>query len=382
MSLFDSASICITPNGQKAGKLYSIKPSDGSGDLSVTRATTATRVNSSGLISSVATNVPRLDYTNGTCPSILVEPQRTNLALRSEEFDNASWVKTNSTITANSITAPDGTLSADTLSLFAANSNITQNINSAIGSNTFSVYAKTLSGTKKFRFFRFNATDGLVSSVDFTATTEWQRFTFVTSPSVSISNWYIANTTIGDSGNIYLWGAQLETGSNATSYIPTTSASVTRNADVISKTGISSLIGQTEGTVFIDFDWLGNLSLPSRLFQINNGTSSSDIFFNINATTGNIQLFVNNVAKTLGSIISISVIKKLAFVYTPTSLKVFINGTLDINLTETVTFTLLDRLNIGSSNLAADRVANLDLKEFVIHKTALTDEQCINLTTL
>jgi hypothetical protein len=75
MSLFESASLVVTPNGIKASKLYAIKPTDGSGDLSVVRATSATRVDANGLIESVATNVPRLDYTNGSCPSILVEPQ-------------------------------------------------------------------------------------------------------------------------------------------------------------------------------------------------------------------------------------------------------------------------------------------------------------------
>ena len=76
--LFDSASLVITPNGVKTSKLYAIKPTDGSGDLTVTRATTATRVNSSGLIETVDANVARLDYSNGSLPSILVEPQLTN----------------------------------------------------------------------------------------------------------------------------------------------------------------------------------------------------------------------------------------------------------------------------------------------------------------
>ena len=113
MSLFESASLVVTPNGTKASKLYAIKPTDGSGDLSVTRATTATRVNSAGLIESVASNVPRLDYTNSTCPSILVEPQRTNISLRSQEFDNAYWVPQNVTLTTNNTISPNGTLDAD-----------------------------------------------------------------------------------------------------------------------------------------------------------------------------------------------------------------------------------------------------------------------------
>jgi hypothetical protein len=68
MALFDDASLVVTPNGYKAGTLYSIKPTSGAGDMTVVRATTATRVNSAGLIESVAINVPRLDYTDSTCP--------------------------------------------------------------------------------------------------------------------------------------------------------------------------------------------------------------------------------------------------------------------------------------------------------------------------
>lgn len=122
MSLLDTASLVVTPNGTKASKLYSVVPSSGAGDLSVTRATTATRVNSSGLIESVASNVPRLDYTNGSCPSILVEPQRTNLTLYSEQFDNSDWSKGNITITANAINSPSGILNADKIVENTANS--------------------------------------------------------------------------------------------------------------------------------------------------------------------------------------------------------------------------------------------------------------------
>ena len=91
MALFDDASLVVTPNGYKEGTLYSIKPTSGAGDMTVVRATTATRVNSAGLIESVANNVPRLDYLNASCPSLLLEPQRTNLVTYSEQLDNAAW---------------------------------------------------------------------------------------------------------------------------------------------------------------------------------------------------------------------------------------------------------------------------------------------------
>jgi len=91
MSSFNDASIVQIPSGYKASTLYSIKPSSGAGDFSVVRATTATRVNESGLIESVAANVPRIDYLNGGCGELLVEPQRTNLFTYSEDFDSGNW---------------------------------------------------------------------------------------------------------------------------------------------------------------------------------------------------------------------------------------------------------------------------------------------------
>ena len=76
--LFNSASLVITPNGVKTSKLYSIKPSDGTGDLTVVRNTSATRIDENGNIVDVPANVARIDYSNGS-PAILVEPQMTNL---------------------------------------------------------------------------------------------------------------------------------------------------------------------------------------------------------------------------------------------------------------------------------------------------------------
>jgi hypothetical protein len=83
MTLLSEASFLVTPNGYKASKLYAAIPTNGNGDMTVTRATTATRVDENDLISSVASNVPRIDYTGGGCPSILLEPQRDNMVLNS-----------------------------------------------------------------------------------------------------------------------------------------------------------------------------------------------------------------------------------------------------------------------------------------------------------
>jgi len=277
MSLLDTASLVVTPNGYKAGTLYSVIPSDGSGDMTVTRATTATRVNSAGLIESVANNVPRLDYSNGTCPSILVEPQITNLSLYSEQFNNAYWNKNQVSILANDIASPDGATTADKLVEDSTNDlhyiNIPQSTVSS-GTNTISVYAKAdgrnwiwlylFDGVLGSLFAYFNVSNGTIGTVTsgLTANIEsvgsgWYRCS-ITRTQANAGNGGFglasADNTISYLGNgtsgVYIWGAQLEVGSYATSYIPTTSASVTRNADVINKTGITGITTLT--TTFED----------------------------------------------------------------------------------------------------------------------------------
>jgi hypothetical protein len=194
--LLRSASLLVTPTFYKEGTLFSVKPTGSTnGNFTVTRATTATRVNAAGLVELVPYNL--LQY--------------------SEQFNNADWVLLNSaTITANSTTAPNGTLTADTLNLAAnASSSVYQSETLIAGSYTISVYAKTASGTKKFRL-RADAPSGNTSS-DFTATTEWQRFEF-TFTSAGGTGCYVINETAGTAGSIYIWGAQLVQGTSALDY--------------------------------------------------------------------------------------------------------------------------------------------------------------------
>jgi len=414
MSLLDTASLVVTPNGTKASKLYSVVPSSGAGDLDVTRATTATRVNSSGLIESVASNVPRLDYTNGSCPSILVEPQRTNLITYSQQFDNSNWVKTNVTVTANSTTSPDGTANADTLT---STSTVAQSIfqNNTILANTpytFFIFIKKDNNETRFPEFVLRTTgvsfvEQYVQLNTKTGATAIRFATSGTSHKVESfgSYWKVILTNIGlldvnvltsivpaasdvigtynpQIGSIITWGAQLEAGSYATSYIPTTSASVTRNADVISKTGISSLIGQTEGTVFME---VGNIQQPQngiQLFGIDDGTSSNRIEFGVNssnqyfiyAESGANNLFGNAIA-------TFTTNSKIAIAYKANNWIMYVNGSAVYtnNSANWVATCSVFRL-IGRYDNAGIEKNNIKLS--ALWKTRLTNTQLAQLTTI
>jgi hypothetical protein len=223
MSLLDDASLLVTPNARKEGKLYSIIPTNGNGDFSVTRATTATRVNAAGLVELVPYNL--LPY--------------------SEMFSNAAWTKTNSSISANTTTAPNGTLTADTLIENNVNGAhlVSQAITSSGASFSVSLYAKAKERSKILIFFvgasnkgygfdlangTMSAVSGVTSADSFSITNVgngWYRCTIVVNatsstaveiyPLQSFSNYQYAGD--GTSG-LFIWGAQLVAGTSALDY--------------------------------------------------------------------------------------------------------------------------------------------------------------------
>jgi hypothetical protein len=404
MSLFESASLVVTPNGTKASKLYAIKPTSGAGDLSVTRATTATRVNSAGLIESVASNVPRLDYTNSTCPSVLVEPQRTNLVLYSEQFDNAYWTKQSTTVTANNTTSPDGNVTADKIVSNAVNDeHLVYYFEPTILNQvlTISVFVKKLNyryailrsfTTGAYRTSVFDLDNGTITSQDLGASTiksfgnGWYRIsaTFTSPLGVfGIQYGFSASTGItyngdGTSGN-YAWGFQTEAGSYATSYIPTTSASVTRNADVISKTGISSLIGQTEGTLFLDFN---RTSTNEGGFQLGNSDGPNDYLnsiilqWNVNGVYTNI--IVGGATQFTNTSSAVTGRHKLAVVYKANDFALYIDG-VQIATDTSGSIPSLAAIFLNHQNFA---LTGTNINAAALWKTRLTNTELSQLTTI
>jgi hypothetical protein len=391
MALLNSASLVVTPNAYKEGTLYSVIPNSTLGDMTVVRATTATRVNSAGLIESVANNVPRLDYSNGTCPSLLVEPQRTNVLTYSEQFAT-SWINNGATIISNDTTAPDGNLTADRLTATGGGFGVVKFSTWTATNKVASCFVKANTSN----LFRISNVSGGGGSVTFNLST--QAITATTGFTGSIESlpdgWFrcIAIDTLARSGtfsigvtaigeSVFVWGAQLEAGSYPTSYIPTTTASVTRNADVISKTGISSLIGQTEGTMFLECMPLNN-DLSYRALSISDNTPNNRIQIWL-WNNGNIFTYIvsnNNTVYSRFDSVPQNSFSKIALSYKENNFATFINGVKTFQDDSGVLPINLNNIKFSDTNNTAN--FNSNVKQLQIYKTKLTDEECINLTTI
>jgi hypothetical protein len=314
---YDLASLVVVPSGYKASKVYAQKPLTTDGQLTFSRASTATRVNASGLIETIASNVPRLDYLGSSCPRLLLEPQATALNQYSESFNNAYWQKQNVILTNNAVTSPDGTQNAETITITTTNGehnvfNLSAITITANANFTASGFVKNISGRYFSMVTYFGGVGfGPYATFDLTTGTLAQSgAAFGTYVSSSITNygngWYRISVTgqgnytsliialdarsaaslapgfqfSGTNEQYAIWGANLTQSSYATSYIPTLGAAVTRGADAAYKTGISSLIGQTEGTLFLEanVNVTGNASNFAGI-AINDGTSSNTMGF-------------------------------------------------------------------------------------------------------
>lgn len=285
--------------------------------IEFTRGSTATFTGSNGLIQSAATNAPRFDYDPVTlaCRGLLIEEQRTNLFLQSEDFGTTWGATAGMTRTPNAGISPDGT--NDAWSIIPAASlgfwRLNQHTSVVPGTTyTMSVYAKA-NGYNFIRFESsyasggvvayFNLSNGSVSSVQGNATASitnvgngWYRCSaafIATSTGGAPSYFYPAptgsaqNYTGDGTSGVLLWGAQLEAGSFPTSYIPTTTATVTRSADVAQITGsnFTSFYNQSAGTLFANATPISNANNIIAPLCITTNPASSNNFVQIRGTS-------------------------------------------------------------------------------------------------
>jgi hypothetical protein len=261
-----SPSLLIVPARFKTGKLYTqiATTSAGvvlgsSGDFNVTRGTTATRVNASGLVEVVASAIPRLDYPlGGGCPALLVEPSAENLALHSRDLTNAVWSGTTVTTTKNAVGADGVASGATTITATAASGRVLQALSHASQSRVFSAYIRRVTGTGAIQL----TTNG---GTNWDTVTITSGYTQVASVARTVASGTVGIRLAVSGDVIEVDFTQGEVGPVATSPIPTTAGTGTRNADVISVGGaVSGCIGQTEGTIYAEVDTRIYTGISSR----------------------------------------------------------------------------------------------------------------------
>jgi len=345
MSVLDTASLIVTPNAYKEGKLYSVIPSDGSGDLSVTRATTATRVNSAGLVELVPYNL--YEY--------------------SEQFDNAYWTKAAVTISANATTSPNGTLTAEKAIGTAATTahDVTRNLTRPSGSytTTMSIYAKKSEdkyillqladggggigitfdvdlGTVSAAAATYGAGWSAVSNSITSVGNGWFRITFTattTNASTSLNTSYrvgnIPNLFGGSTGNgvngVFVWGAQIVEGTQAKDYYPTITRLNIPRLDYSNGSCPSILVEPQRTNLVTDSETYSstwgntftsitkNLLSPSGIANastiVNSVGANRSIFKAISVVSGNTYQFSFYIKKISGAFVNSTAIQLTSF---------------------------------------------------------------------
>jgi hypothetical protein len=372
--------------------------------ITFTRASTATFTGSNGQIQTAAINAPRFDYDPTTLAplGLLIEEQRTNLLTYSEQFDNAAWTKGDSTITANTIVAPDGTLTGDKI-IEGSGASLSPRITSGAISATAQTYVVSLylkAGERRYInvLGRRDATNyngvlvdlvtGTLSAPTRAATTNnvststitsvgngWYRvtmaYTYTTTGNTlayfglgSDSAGAVPYTGDGVSG-IYIWGAQLEVGAFPTSYIPTVASQVTRAADVAVMTGtnFSSWYNASEGALFCEGS-REYLAATTGLVQIDDGTNNNRIAFQT-TNTAKMRVFIVSggvTQTTLDSAASLisNVIFKTALGYVTNNVSGALNGvSLATDTSATIPAVSTMRIGQGLTTSGACRIQRI-----------------------
>ena len=318
-------------------------------------------------------NIPRLDYSNGSCPSILVEPQRTNLVLHSQDFSQTYWNKINGVIVTGGVLSPDGNNNAFNLAFNGTLNGRIETDAGTLDNYSQSVWLKTTTGTASVTLGT-----GSANLQTFTVNDTWTRYT-----GYFLSGQF-PRIRCDQAVDIQAWGIQLEVGTDATSYIPTTTSTVTRNSDIIRKTGISDLIGQTEGTIFCELIDYTN-SFGDFIFDLSDGTTNNSIRIGrLNGNRTQLLFTVNgsitlNVVNTISEIVE--PIKKIVIGYIGNNISLYVNGVLIGTNTTSAIPNNLSVLNLGS-RVNNTGILNGSIKEFFLIKTRLSNLQLTQLTTL
>jgi hypothetical protein len=360
-------SLALIPSGYKASKVYSVLPTDGTGDFDFTRSGNATRVNSEGLIELVSSNVPRLNYPliDGVvqgCPSLLLEPQRINLLPYSEDFSNAEWIKGSVLTPISGFVSPKGDLSA--FKLVEDSSNSIHRIYDIIPISNGVTYTQSIFAKKGERnflqimfggkidptdFANFDLENGVITSevgdvspkIEYYGNGWYKCSATATSTQTSTEAFYLTIVENGQSSRtqsyqgdgtsgIYIFGAQVEVGSYPTSYIPSLIGSqTTRSAETCNNAGDVNTFNDSEGVLMAEISALAN-DLTRRIITITDGTLNNIVKLEYKNVSNQIEAVLyngNTQCLILHNLSDETEFNKIAFKYKQDDFSLFVNGT-------------------------------------------------------
>ena len=312
---------------------YNAGPTSIASLLTCSRASSGYYTKADGTLQNFSSNALRYG-TNG----LVVEEARTNICLQSSTFASSPWANTNHsgvagpTLTAGQ-SAPDGTTTATKFD-FPAVSDADYSIYSqtvtvtAAAAYSQSIYVKAATPGDVGSFLVVYANDGAGSWANrITLTSSWQRLTYTGAPSgTSWLFWFgSAGNAISGFANqgafsALLWGAQLEAGSFATSYIPTTSASATRSADVVTLTSVAGLNGTTF-TFHTEHKATGDAGFLNKVLSIG---ATKELFTDENS--GNVRGYIDPTALTDSATMAVGTTVKIAIARDASDSAVCLNG--------------------------------------------------------
>jgi len=354
-------------------------------------------------VQEIQTDTPRIDFTNDTKGHLLLEPSRTNIITSSSNFSAASWQKVSATLTSVNIPLPDGTTGGFQIT---QNGGASDRIQDSLGfksnNHFFSLFVKGTSYASDF-IFRIRSLRGEDAKFNMNTNNEisynsgtsanyfieeyengWYRVGFESTMSNTQSNYFqiFPDTTTDSFGSIYIWGAQVEEGSYPTSYIPTTGAISTRNADVCNNSGSAQDFNDSEGVLYAEIAALENDG-TFRQLTISDSSTSDRVSIDFTSTDNQIRSFSSSggstAANMTGTVTDSKEFNKVAVKYKLNDYALWINGnevSTDTSAAAPVGLQELGFDNGGGSNDFYGKVRNLQ-----VFTEALTDAELQELTS-
>jgi hypothetical protein len=371
------------------------------------RDSRATVVNKDGLIETVGSGEPRIDFSNDVKGALLLEPSRTNIAQRTEEFDNSYWTKTRTVVTANQTVSPNGNQTADKyiLNCTSNRSQMTRILYSVGTQYTTSLFVKydsvkyfyiSNAGASAYRTV-FDIENGTIistgSSVDSSKIENygngWYRCsaTFIAAYttlyynlSPNSNNATFTNTTDFS----YIWGAQVEQASYATSHIPTQGSAVTRLADICNGAGNDQVFNDSEGVIYVETQPFIDGDFTSVYISLSDNTTGGNFITIQHRNSGQLRVYAGNFSTIIFlQNIDMSENLKIALQYENiTDFKLYVNG-ISYPIYSTPTNSAFVGLNTFDFKLRGSASGYWlgQVKEAKYFNTALTDTELAALTS-